>query len=230
MAWIKPGNFTMGSTTKETGRYKDERQHEVNLTKGFWLGRYEVTQGEWETLMGNNPSNFKNAGKRAPVETVSWEKAMAFCRKLNKREGSAGHLPHGYEYSLPTEGQWEYACRAGTTGPYHTGRGESALGRTGWWNRNSGSKTHSVGQKEANVWGLYDMHGNVWEWCYDRFGKYSTGRATDPAGPSTGSFRVLRGGCWGNYARFCRSAFRNNGTTSRHDDDLGFRLALRTVP
>jgi len=230
MAWIMPGSFTVGSLASVDGRYNDECKHQVVLTKGYWLGRYEVTQGEWETLMGNKPSYFKNAGRRVPVENVSWEEAMEFCRKLTEGERSAGRLTPNYEYSLPTEAQWEYACRAGTTGPYYTGSGKSALSRAGWWKDNSGNKTNPVGEKSANDWGLYDMHGNVWEWCYDWYGKYPSGWAIDPAGPSSGSIRVLRGGSWRNNARNCRSANRNGNTPSARGIILGFRLALRAVP
>jgi len=228
--WIMPGKFTMGSPASEEGRFKIEVQHEVSLTNGYWLGKYEVNQGQWKTLMGNNSSFFGNAGTWVPVESVSWEEAMEFCRKLTKGERSAGRLPRGYEYSLPTEAQWEYACRAGTTGPYNIGSGESDLSRAGWWKDNSGNKTNRAGEKSANIWDLYDMHGNVWEWCYDWYGKYPTGRAMDPAGPSSGSSRVLRGGSWGSNAQECRSAYRNFSTPGFRFTSLGFRLALRAIP
>ncbi len=258
MAWINPGNFTMGSPAGEEGRYDDEKQHSVTLTEGYWLGKYEVTQGEWEALMGNNPSHFKNAGKRAPVETVSWEEAMEYCRKVTERERRAGRLPRGYEYSLPTEAQWEYACRAGTRGAIYTGSlrilGENnapALDPIGWYGGNSGvsyeggydstgwpekqynhkrAGTHPVGKKKANDWGLYDMTGNVYEWCSDWYGAYAGSRVRDPAGPSSGSDRVLRGGSGYYYAQYCRSAYRSRSTPSYRFNYLGFRLALRAVP
>ncbi len=239
MAWIEPGSFTMGSPASEKNRDDDERQHQVSLTKGFWLGKYEVTQGEWETLMGNNPSRFfKSAEKRAPVEGVSWEEAMAFCRKLTERERSAGRLPRGYEYSLPTEAQWEYACRAGTRSAFSYGSSLSSRqanfeGNYPYGGASKGpylKKTAPVGSYASNDWGLYDMHGNVWEWCYDWKGNYTMGTATDPAGPSSGSARVERGGSWNDYARSCRSALRGSSTPGARSILLGFRLALRAVP
>jgi len=228
MAWIEPGSFTMGGAPREEANPYYERQLEESLTIGYWLGKYEVTQGEWETLMGNNPSYFKNAGNRVPVEKVSWEEAMEFCSKITERERSARRLPRGYEYSLPTEAQWEYACRAGTTGPYYTGTGESALNRAGWWKDNSGNMTHPVGEKSANDWGLYDMHGNVSEWCLDYHGRYYRGAWTGDGDPP--ELRVYRGGNWNIGALRCRSAFRNWVVTDRRRNSLGFRLALRAIP
>ena len=175
--------------------------------------------------MGNNPSSFKSSGKGAPVEQVSWDDAIEFCQKLTERERRAGRLPEGYKYTLPTEAQWEYACRAGTTGPY---AGE--LGRMAWYGNNSGSKTHPAGQKAPNAWGLYDMHGNVREWCYDWYGDYPDGSVRDPPGTSSGSHRVDRGGGWNSFARNCRSAGRLRGAPSLRNDSLGFRLALGIVP
>jgi formylglycine-generating enzyme required for sulfatase activity len=227
LKWISPGSFTMGSPSNESGRDSDEKQRQVRISKGYWLGKYEVTQGEWESVMGNNPSDFKASGKRAPVEQVSWNDAMAFCKKLNERERAAGRLPPGYAYTLPTEAEWEYACRAGTTTRFSTGNADSDLGRAGWYSGNAGGKTHAVGEKVANAWGLYDMHGNVWEWCYDWFGDYSGSNVTDPTGANSGSYRVLRGGCWSNGgARNCRSAIRVRGSPGDSWDYLGFRLAL----
>jgi formylglycine-generating enzyme required for sulfatase activity len=176
--------------------------------------------------MGANPSYFKNAGANAPVEGVSWDDAQEYCRKLTERERAAGRLPAGYEYSLPTEAQWEYACRAGTTGPY---AGNGDLSSMGWYDDNSGSTTHPVGQKQANAWGLYDMHGNVWEWCHDWYGSYPGGAVTDPTGASSGSYRVGRGGSWNLDAGFCRSALRIILDPSNRFINLGFRLALRSV-
>ncbi len=242
MVWIAPGTFTMGSPSSESGRFDNETQHRVTLTKGYWLGKYEVTQGQWQAVMGNNPSYFKkgrviethifsadeidNEDKsRHPVEQVSWNDAQEYCRKLTERERAAGRLPAGYEYSLPTEAQWEFACRAGTTGPY---AGNGTLSSMGWYDDNSGGTTHPVGQKRANAWGLYDMHGNVWEWCHDWYGSYPGGAVTDPTGASSGSGRVARGGCWYGGAWFCRSAGRCGGPSSRYNG-LGFRIALRSV-
>jgi formylglycine-generating enzyme required for sulfatase activity len=226
MAYIRPGTFTMGSPASESGRSNDEGpQTQVTLTKGYWLGKTKVTQAQWEALMGSNPSSFKGADR--PVEQVSWNDAMEFCRKLTERGRSAGRLPEGYEYTLPTEAQWEYACRAGTPSPYG---GDGNLDDMGWYSRNSGRTTHPVGQKLANAWGLYDMHGNVWEWCLDWEGNYPGGAVRDPTGPASGISRVLRGGCWNRDAFGCRSAYRVWYDVGISDDDLGFRLALSSVP
>jgi formylglycine-generating enzyme required for sulfatase activity len=222
MAYIRPGTFTMGSPASESGRSDDEGpQTQVTLTKSYWLGKTEVTQAQWEALMGNNPSSFKGADR--PVEQVSWNDAMQFCRKLTERERAAGRLSESYEYALPTEAQWEYACRAGTTGQY---AGDGNLGDMGWYGGNSGNTTHPVGQKQPNAWGLYDMHGNVWEWCLDWYGNYPGGSVRDPTGPSSGTNRVLRGGCWNIYAFYCRSAYRSRLVPGYRNNILGFRLAL----
>ena len=225
MAYIRPGTFTTGSPNSEEGHRNDEGpQTQVTLSKGYWLGKTVVTQDQWEALMGSNPSNFKGADR--PVETVSWDDAMEFCRKLTERERSAGRLPEGYEYTLPTEAQWEYACRAGATGPYG---GDGNLNDMGWYNQNSGNTTHPVGKKLANAWGLYDMHGNVWEWCFDWYGNYSGGTVRDPTGPASGSARVFRGGCWFQDGVGCRSAFRSWHEPGYRLFNLGFRLALSSV-
>jgi formylglycine-generating enzyme required for sulfatase activity len=227
LVWINPGTFTMGSPESESDRQNDEIQHRVTLTKGFWLGKYEVTQGQWQAVMRNNPSSFTNAGVNAPVEQVSWNDAMEFCAKLTVRELRVGRLPAGYEFSLPTEAQWEYACRAGACGAYG---GNGNLGSMGWYGDNSGSTTHPVGQKQANEWGLYDMHGNVWEWCYDRYdSSYPGGSVTDPTGSISGANRVCRGGGCDNDASDCRSAVHSGDAPSSRESLLGFRLALRSV-
>ena len=219
MAYVRSGTFTMGGCENF---FNDEKPlTRVTLTKGYWLGKTEVTQGQYEALMGSNPSDFKNAGRDAPVEQVSWDDAMQFCRKLTERERSAGRLPWGYDYTLPTEAQWEYACRAGTTGAY-----AGNLDSMGWYTSNSGNTTHPVAQKQANAWGLYDMHGNVWEWCRDWYGDYPGGSVTDPTGPSSGTFRVIRGGSWNFDAGICRSASRLRYDPGNRLNDLGFRLSL----
>ena len=213
MVKIKAGTFTMGSPEGELGRSRDETQHQVTLTKDYWLGKFEVTQAQYEAIMGNNPSYFK--GGNRPVEEVSWEDAKEFCNKLNERY--AGKLPTGYRFDLPTEAQWEYACRAGTTTALNNGtnltseKGEcSNLNEVGWYKNNHGSGGHkAVGQKRPNNWGLYDMHGNVMEWCRD-WRTFYTGDATDPTGPASGSRRVNRGGSWDDYASGCRSACRGS--------------------
>ena len=232
MNWIEPGTFLMGSPEDELGRFDDETQHQVTLTKGYWLGKYEVTQAQYEAVTGENPSKFIGADR--PVEKVSWNDAMEFCKKLTEIEKAAGRLPEGYEYTLPTEAQWEYACRAGTTTALNSGKNLSSqnkcpeMDEVGWYKYNSDETTHPVGQKLPNAWGLYDMHGNVWEWCLDWYGAYPTSSVTDPKGPSTGSDRVVRGGSWNYYAYYCRSAYRNYGDPGYHGS-IGFRVALAPV-
>jgi formylglycine-generating enzyme required for sulfatase activity len=224
---IAAGTFTMGSPAK-VGRFSNEvPQTEVTISKSFWLGKTEVTQGQWESLMEGNPSSFK--GPDLPVESVSWEDAMAFCEKLTQREREADRLPEGYVYTLPTEAQWEYACRAGTTTRFSFGDNDSDLGDYGWYNLNSRNSPHPVGEKLENSWGLYDMHGNVWEWCRDWYGNYPGGTITDPAGHDSGSSRILRGGAWGGDAESCRSAYRDANRPVSAYESYGFRLALIPV-
>jgi formylglycine-generating enzyme required for sulfatase activity len=187
------------------------------LTSGYWLAKYECTQEEWERVMGSNPSNFR--GPSRPVEEVSWNDVQEWMEKMKERHP----LPEGWEWSLPTEAQWEYACRAGTSGAY---AGE--LEEMGWYGGNSGRTTHEVGQKRANGWGLHDMHGNVFEWCADRYGDYPGGSVTDPEGPGNGSFRVRRGGSWLLSASYCRSAYRFRYYPGFRNDNLGFRVAVRS--
>ena len=234
---IAAGSFTMGSPKSENYRYSDETQHGVTISKPYWLGKYPVTQGQWEAVMGNNPSHFKNVGKDAPVEMVSWEGAKAFCAKLTERERVAGRLPAGYRYTLPTEAEWEYACRAGTKGPFNTG--DNLTTSQANYNENNPfnvlakgeyrKTTTKVGSFPPNAWGLYDMHGNVREWCSDWYGDYPTGSVTDPVGPKTGVVRVLRGGGWGHSALVCRSASRGGVGPGYRGEKLGFRLALSSV-
>lgn len=222
MLWVEPGSFLMGSPADEPERNKAEGpQVQVTLTHGFWLGKTEVTQAQYEALTGANPSTFKAAGPDAPVEHVSWLDAMAFCRKLTARERAAGRLPAGYVFTLPTEAQWEYACRAGTTGAYP---GEPHA--MAWCDENSNGTTHPVATRKPNAWGFYDMPGNVLEWCYDWYGPYSRDPVIDPTGPHRGYYRVARGGSWRVGARVGRSAARAGGSDARQDYTLGFRLAL----
>ncbi len=211
MIWCAPGHFMMGSPLAERGRFDDEPQHQVTLTKGFWLGKYEVTQRQWQSVMGENPSKFKDPDR--PVESVSWEDCNAFLRKLNADLGGVARFP--------TEAEWEYACRAGNDSPIS---GTGLLSEMAWYDANSGNETHPVGKNHPNAWGFFDMHGNVLEWCYDWFGKFDA-KATDPKGPSIGSFRVLRGGCWFFYARDCRSAYRLKRDPALRNAIFGFRLA-----
>ena len=211
MIWCEPGNFLMGSPLTEVGRFDDEPIHPVTLTKGFWLGKYEVTQAQWESVMGENRSRFK--GQNRPVDSVSWEDCQKFIRKVNVALGGVARLP--------TEAEWEYACRAGS-GAAISGNGH--LDDMAWYDRNSGSQTHEVGKNQTNAWGFYDMHGNVLEWCNDWFSK-TVEVSIDPQGPPSGSFRVLRGGCWFFYERDCRSAYRLKREPSIRNCIYGFRLA-----
>lgn len=226
LIWVKPGSFRMGSPPDEAHRHKAEGPAQtVTLSKGFWLGKTEVTQAQYEVFIGTNPSRFLEVGKHAPVDRVSWLGATEFCRKLTERERAAGRLPEGYRYTLPTEAQWEYAYRAGTTEDY-PGHPEAM----GWYDHNSGETTHPVAQKEPNAWGFYDMGGNILEWCSDWFGDYPRSVRTDPAGPDSGHFRIARGGSWRMPIHVARSAARSGGSPGRIDYTLGFRLALTANP
>ncbi len=220
--WVAAGAFQMGSPVGEDGRFFDETLHEVVVSRGFWMSDHEVTQEEYEGVMGTNPSFFK--GATLPVERVSWEDAVEYCRRLTDRERAAGRVGLQQAFRLPTEAEWEYAARGGTTGPRH---GE--LGAIAWWSGNSGSQTRPVRQKEANAWGLHDMLGNVWEWCLDWYGSYPAGVVQDPMGPASGPTRVLRGGCWGCGAPYARAAFRNGSAPTYRSSNLGFRVILAGV-
>jgi formylglycine-generating enzyme required for sulfatase activity len=209
---IPSGEFMMGSPDSESERFDTEGPvHCVRISRPFYVAKYEVTQGQWEAVMGNNPSLFKNAGKDAPVEQVSWEDCKDFCKKTG--------------LSLPTEAQWEYACRAGTKTRFNRGNTDADLRVVGWFVGNSGNATHPVGILLANAWGLYDMHGNVWEWCDDAQSRNYRGAPTDGSawlgGSSSGP--VERGGGWPNIAAFCRSAFRGRGGTDHRCSSTGFR-------
>jgi formylglycine-generating enzyme required for sulfatase activity/serine/threonine protein kinase len=217
---IPPGSFQMGSA--RGGNNNERPVTRVTISRPFWLAKTEVTQRQWQLVMGNNPSHFK--GEILPVEQVLWDEAMEYCRKLTERERLAGRLQEGYVYTLPTEAQWEYAARAGTTGDYG---GTGRLDDMGWYDRNSGHSTKPVGTKGANAWGLHDMHGNVWEWCLDWYGPYPGGSVTDPTGPAPGNRRVLRGGSWGGTAVYCRSAVRGSWEPGLRNSNLGFHLGFR---
>jgi len=238
MVWINSGTFTMGSPTNEANRGSDETQHDVTISKGFNMGKYEVTQELYQAVMGVNPSIFTSnpatgeVQERRPVESVTWYDAVEFCNKLSEMEG----LTKAYKiigatvtvnwetngYRLPTEAEWEYACRAGMTTAYNTG--DTISDNTGWYTNNSNSRTHEVGKKSANAWGLYDMQGNVWEWCWDWYGSYASESQTDPRGAASGSSRVLRGGGWDNFGQLLRSAFRDYNNPDIRGDNDGFRL------
>jgi formylglycine-generating enzyme required for sulfatase activity len=217
---IAAGTFLMES---EQGASEEKPVTRVTITKPYWLGATEVTQSQYEAVMGNNPSDFR--GANLPVEQVTWEEAMEFGRKVTQRERAAGRLPSGYVYTLPSEAQWEYGCRAGTTGDY-----AGDLNTMGWYNENSGGTTHAVGTKRANGWGLSDMHGNVFEWCADWYGAYLGGSVSDPKGAPAGTFRVLRGGGWSHDAAYCRSAYRYWCGPGFRNNYIGFRLALSSAP
>lgn len=226
---IKAGSFTMGSPASEKNRENDETQHRVTLKQDYWLGKYEVTQGQWKAVMENNPSSFKK-GDNYPVECVSWDDAMEFCKKLTENERAAGRLPSGYAYTLPTEAQWEYAARGGRkANAYYVYGGGDDLDSVGWYGDNSDRTTQPVGQKRANELGLYDMSGNVSEWCRDWYGDYPSGDITNPVGPANGSNRVNRGGSWRSKTRHCRSADRSSAGPAFRNNGVGFRVALAPV-
>jgi formylglycine-generating enzyme required for sulfatase activity len=222
---VPPGEFLMGSPDSDKDGQQDEKpQHRVRITRPFYLGATEVTQGQYRAVTGVNPSYFKGSGD-LPVEWISWEDARAFCDKLNARE-----KPQlgGARYRLPTEAEWEYACRAGSTTRFNFGDADASLGKYAWHAGNSGSQTHPVSQKRPNAWGLFDMHGNVWEWCWDGYQEnyYAASPGIDPLGPSGAVVgRVIRGGSWSNIPLNCRAAYRNRITQLNQNGSLGFRVA-----
>ena len=218
--WIPAGRFEMGSPVVESGRDSDEVQHEVRISRGFWMGKHEVTQGVWQAVMGSNPSRFRGCGPWCPVESVSWGDIQEFIGRLNRLASG-----RGYRYRLPTEAEWEYAVRAGKGLARYSNL--SNLGTIAWYWENSGERgdtTQLVGQKVANGWGLHDMLGNVWEWTADWYGAYPTDSVTDPEGPVTGAERVIRGGGWIAHKRYVRSAGRDSYSPSGRSDLVGFRL------
>jgi formylglycine-generating enzyme required for sulfatase activity len=231
MIWVADGNFTMGSPTTEPGRSTSETEHNVSLTKGFYLGKYEVTQAQYAVVMSGNtnslnpsPSNWPNNPNR-PVEKVSWDDVQIFLTRLNASEQAAGRLPSGWSYVLPTESQWEYACRAGTTTAYSWG---ATIATSNANYSSSGlSQTTDVGQYGANPWGFFDMHGNVYEWTADWYAVYSSGVQTDPTGPASGSYGVIRGGSRYHAGAYLRSAHRNYGTPSSRSINIGFRVGFK---
>ena len=210
MVLIPAGKFMMGSPESEFGRFSNETQHEVTITKPFYIGKYMVTQEQWESVMGNNPSEKK--GAKLPVTDVSWEDCKELIEKLNKNTNCS--------YRLPTEAEWEYACKAGTSTAYSFGdsltKSDANI---------NGDSIKAVGSYKANAFGLYDMHGNVWDWCEDWYADYTAEAATDPKGPETGTSRVLRGGSFLNDGSRARSSLRSYSTPSGWDFNVGLRLA-----
>jgi formylglycine-generating enzyme required for sulfatase activity len=256
---IPAGTFTMGSPTTELGRGLDDTQYQVTLTRSFFMQKYEVTQSEFQARMGYNPSSFSSCGGNCPVERVNWYEAAAYSNAASRAAGlaecftctgsgasvtcsvAAAYTGANYYnclgYRLPTEAEWEYAYRAGTSTAFYNG-GITSTGcfsldanadAIAWYKCNAQSKTHPVGGKQPNAWGLYDMAGNVWEWCYDWYDDYSAQAATDPVGAATGANRVIRGGVWSSYADGVRAARRSSYTPTFHVSVLGFRV-VRSSP
>jgi formylglycine-generating enzyme required for sulfatase activity len=214
LVYVPAGDFNMGSPPEEKGRQDDELLHKARITCPFRIGMTEVTQVQWQTVMGTNPSNF--VGDDLPVEKVSWKNAVAFCKKLSETEGKT--------YRLPTEAEWEYACRAGVTDPI---AGTGQIDDMAWYDENSKEQSHSVATKTPNAWGIFDMHGNASEWCSDYYSSdYPEADVTDPIGPSEGKYRVIRGGSWGYFEPSCRCAARSSAPTSYQLKQTGFRVVM----
>jgi formylglycine-generating enzyme required for sulfatase activity len=217
---IPAGRFRMGNPADEKDQWSGEAQHWVVITRPFYMGKYEVTQAQWTKMMWAKLSNFK--GAKNPVECVSWDDSQDFLKKLNALGKERG------QFRLPTEAEWEWACRAGTRTRFCSGDADEGLADYAWFGANSGSATHPVGEKRPNAWGLHDLHGNVWEWCGDWYGAdyYAKGPRYDPTGPATGSDRVLRGGSWGSDTRYCRSSYRYGNYPANGSDNVGFRVVF----
>ena len=217
MVWVDGGTFRMGATSEQgSDAWEGENPvHDVTLS-GYYIGKTEVTQALWKAVMGSNPSRFK--GDNLPVEEVSWNDCQEFIRKLNALAGQ--------NFRLPTEAEWEFACRGGNNSRGYKYSGSNYIDNVAWYDGNSGDKTLPVGTKAPNELGIYDMSGNVWEWCADWYGDYSSGRQTNPKGPYDGSYRVIRGGCWNRNAGSCRSSFRFINFPTCRFNSLGLRLAL----
>ena len=221
---VEGGTFTMGATAEQgSDAYDDEKPtHSVTLSS-YYMGETEVTQALWQAVMGSNPSYFTGDSQR-PVETVSWDDCQEFITKLNQL--CASQL-NGRQFRLPTEAEWEYAARGGKQSRGYKYSGSNTLGSVAWYDDNSGSTTHAVGTKQANELGLYDMSGNVWEWCSDWYGSYGSGAQTNPTGSTSGSGRVYRGGSWNRIAGYCRVSYRYSGTPDYRYFNLGLRLSFR---
>jgi formylglycine-generating enzyme required for sulfatase activity len=233
---IPAGSFMMGTDCQEDNPFTEKNEyaecdhkvehpkHEIVISEPFYISKYEVTQLQWYLIMDKNPANFKTEkvgmdSRHHPVEMVSWDDVQEFIRKLNKKEGTNA-------YRLPSEAEWEYAARAGTDTEYFFGNDPHRLKEYAWYVENSKAKTNQVGTLKPNSWGLYDMYGNVWEWCLDWYdgAYYSKSPSENPPGPNSGTNRVLRGGSWSSLARICRSAYRHAAAPDSHDDSFGFRL------
>lgn len=217
---IPSGSFVMGSPDNEAARGNDEGpQRTVSINYALAVGKFEVTQGQWRAVMGNNPSYFKDCGDQCPVESVSWNDAQEYIKRLNSKSGQS--------YRLLTEAEWEYAARAGTSTHYHFGNDESGLANYAWYGEYSSGRTHPAGQKQANAWGLYDMHGNVWEWVQDCYANSYANAPTDGKAQTQSGCdrRVRRGGSWNSGAHFLRSAFRDDYASDIRGVNIGFRIA-----
>jgi formylglycine-generating enzyme required for sulfatase activity len=217
---VPAGTFTMGSPRREPGHEEGEgrHQHEVRITRPYFIGVCPVTGEQYAKVMGGDPSKFR--GQERPVDSVSWHDAVGFCARLSK---------DGRTYRLPTEAEWEYACRAGGNGAYCYGDDPADLDRYAWYLANAGDRTRPVGLKLPNAWGLHDVHGNVWEWCQDWYGPYAQDPSDDPAGPAEGAYRVTRGGSWFDYPLPLRCAARGRNMPANRSDDQGFRVVCLAV-
>jgi formylglycine-generating enzyme required for sulfatase activity len=239
LVYLLPGTFTMGSPTNESLRTSDEAQHVVTISRGFWMGKYEVTQGDYLSVVGRNPSHFTGDPTR-PVDQVNWFDATNYCALRTQQERVAGLIPTNYVYRLPTESEWEYADRAGTATAFYLGDSlysgqanfngnyeyDAAIGQIFNLNGIYPEATTPAGSYATNGWGLYDMIGNVWEWCQDKYGTYPAGSVTDPQGAVSGASRVARGGSWVDVGQSCRSAQRRNASPNLKVGSIGIRVVL----
>ena len=252
MILVKGGTFSMGNTRGDSEGYSNEKPvHTVNLTYDYWIGKYEVTFDDYDafcTATGRSkPSDYGWGRKSRPVINVSWNEAIEYCNWLSGKEGYAKAYDSGGNlldrnsnkttyikkvegYRLPTEAEWEYAARGGQKAKGYKYSGSDTLSEVGWYKDNAGSKTQEIGKKKANELGIFDMSGNVWEWCYDWYGGYSAEGQLNPIGPGSGSYRLIRGGGWYYSAHYCRVAFRNYSDPSTTHSYLGFRLARTDLP